>query len=252
MVKIRVNGKVIPDVQLMIFDKDGTLMELYHYWSQMVGLRAKLIGQKLGLGEEYQNNLLYEMGVDFKAGRLRPEGPVGLKKREIVLKAAVDYLTSIGYDKPDSLCFDVFNEVDRISSTNLKQFIKPIDGAGNLINSLSREGCKVAIATTDKTARAKLAMEFLGFADKIDMVAGADIVTRSKPDPEMIYLILDTLDIGRTNAVMVGDAITDVQMGINANLKASIGVLTGFTSFQQLKDITPYIANRVSELKVMS
>jgi phosphoglycolate phosphatase-like HAD superfamily hydrolase len=49
---------------------------------------------------------------------------------------------------------------------------------------------------------------------------------------------------------MVGDALNDVQMGINAGLKASIGVLTGFATAEQLRTLTSFIARDVSELAV--
>lgn len=251
MVNIKVNNQMIEGIDLVIFDKDGTLMDLYHYWSQMVGLRAEFICQELKLDMTHHNNLLYRMGVDSKIGKLRPEGPVGLKKREIVLQAAVDYLASIGYPETFDLCFEAFKEVDRLSSENLRQFIRPIDGANNIVNTLSENGCKIAIATTDVTERAKLAMEFLGIADKIDFIAGSDMVSNSKPDPEMVYVILNTLNIDRSNAVIVGDAITDVQLGINANLKASIGVLTGLSSYMQLKIITSHVINEVSDMKIV-
>lgn len=251
MVNIKVNNQTIEGIDLVIFDKDGTLMDLYHYWSQMVGLRAEFICQELGLDAKHYGNLLYEMGVDSKVGKLRPEGPVGLKKREIVLQAAVDYLTSIGCPDTHNLCFEAFKEVDRFSSENLKRFIWSIDGANDIVNTLSENGCKIAIATTDVTERAKLAMEFLGIANKIDFIAGADMVSNSKPNPEMIHVILNTLNIDKSNAAMVGDAITDVQLGINADLKASIGVLTGLSSYEQLKMVTHYVANGISDLKII-
>ena len=50
MIDLSVDSKVIHDVGLVIFDKDGTLIELYHYWSQMVALRARIICEALGLG----------------------------------------------------------------------------------------------------------------------------------------------------------------------------------------------------------
>ena len=250
MVNIKVNNQTIEGIDLVIFDKDGTLMDLYHYWSQMVGLRAEFICQELGLDAKHYDNLLYEMGVDSKVGKLRPEGPVGLKKREIVLQAALDYLASIGYPDTYNLCFEAFKEVDSFSSENLKQFIRPIDGANDIVNELSQNGCKIAIATTDVTERAKLAMEFLGIGNKIDLVTGADMVGNSKPDPEMVYVILDTLNIDRSKAVIVGDAITDVQLGINAGLKASIGVLTGLSNANELRKLTPYIITSVEGLIV--
>ena len=250
MININANNQMIEGIGLVIFDKDGTLMDLYHYWSQMVGFRAEFICQQLGLDAKHYDNIMFEMGVDSKVGKLRPEGPVGLKKREIVLQAAVDYLSSIGYLDTHNLCFEAFKEVDNFSSENLRQFIRPIDGANDIVNILSENGCKIAIATTDVTERAKLAMEFLGIADKIDFIAGADMVSNSKPDPEMIHIILNTLNIDRSNAVIVGDAITDVQLGINAGLKASIGVLTGLSTKNVLRKLTPYVIKNIGGLRV--
>ena len=249
MVNLIINSDIIENIKLVIFDKDGTLMELYHYWSQMVGMRAKLICEKLGINEEHENNLLYEMGVDWKAGKLRSEGPVGIKKREIVLQAALDYLKTIGYEDTYNICYEVFREVDQISLLNLNRFIKPIEGSSRLIDLLFNNGCKIAIATTDRGERAKLACDFLGFANKIDFIIGADKVSKSKPEPEMINMIVDTLKIDKFNTVMIGDAVTDVQMGINANLKASIGVLTGLSTLTELRKLTPYIVDSVEQVK---
>ena len=50
MVDLLIESSVIRDVGLVIFDKDGTLIELYHYWSQMVALRARLICEAPGAG----------------------------------------------------------------------------------------------------------------------------------------------------------------------------------------------------------
>ena len=251
MVDICVKGEVIRDVDLVIFDKDGTLLELYHYWSQMVAMRARIIGERLNLNDALIDELMYEMGVDKKAERLRPTGPVGLKKREIVLQAAVDYLKKNGFSNAYDICQDSFMKVDNLSLTMLGTLLKPINGALSLVEMLHQSRCKVAIATTDRGNRAKLAMDFLGFGDKIDLIVGADQVEKPKPDPEIAHIILDNLKISPSNAVIVGDAESDVLVGVNARLKASIGVLTGFASFEDLKRITPYVAQDVSEIKTI-
>jgi len=245
------DGLIIGDIRLVIFDKDGTLMDLYRYWSQMISLRASLICEKLGLNSSHKANLIFDMGVDEKQGRLRPEGPVGILKREIVMQAAIDYLASQGYKDTHDMCFKVFSDVDKSTSQNLKPLIHPIDGAGKLLTELKNNGCGLAIATTDRTNRAELAMEYLGFADMMDMVVGADMVDNSKPAPDMAELILKKLNISKANAAVVGDALTDINMGINAGLKASIGVLTGLTSEAQLRELTPHIAKSVAEIKTV-
>ena len=62
-------------------------------------------------------------------------------------------------------------------------------------------------------------------------------------------MIVDTLKIDKFNTVMIGDAVPDVQMGINANLKASIGVLTGLSTLTELRKLTPYIVDSVEQVK---
>ncbi len=252
MVSLSVGGALIKNISLMIFDKDGTLMELHHYWSKMVGLRAEMICERLGLDDSHIKRIALEMGADINTGRLRPGGPVGLKKREIVMQAAIDYLSAVGFDDTYSMCTDVFKEIDEISSRDLSAFVRPIPGAEKLIRDISRKGCKVAIATTDRHERARLAMEFLGFVDALDVIIGADDVKMQKPDPEQIELILNAFGIARSNAVMVGDALTDVQMGTNARLQASIGLLTGLVTYDELAKVTPYVVSDISKIQILS
>jgi HAD superfamily hydrolase (TIGR01549 family) len=252
MVDLCVGENIIEDVRVIIFDKDGTLIELYNYWSKMVELRAKLICRRLLLDDIHVKNIVYEMGVDDDAGRLRPDGPVGLRKREIVMQAAIDYLTNLGFKETYDLCFNVFKEVDELTSINLQGFVKPIAGAKELVRNASRNGCRIAVATTDRRERAALAMNFIGIGDVVDTIVGADDVSRQKPDPEQIYMILNFLGIDRSHAVMVGDAMTDVKMGINAGVKASIGLLTGFATYEQLKEITPYVARDISKIEIIT
>ncbi|MDD1667398.1 MAG: HAD family hydrolase [Methanomicrobiales archaeon] len=250
MVTLQLDGHRIPGIRLAIFDKDGTLMELYHYWAQMVELRASLLRDGLGLSAAQEEGLILAMGVDREKGRLRPEGPVGIKKREVVMQAAVDSLRAAGFGDRTGLCISAFDEADRISSEDLRRYIRPIPGARELLAALAEGGCRNAIATTDRTARATLALEYLGFSGLVDLVVGADMVREAKPDPAMIRVILGKLGAGKEESVMVGDAVTDVQMGVNAGLAASIGVRSGLTPGEELARYTPYVVDDVSVIQV--
>jgi phosphoglycolate phosphatase-like HAD superfamily hydrolase len=156
MIDLAVDSKVICDVSLVIFDKEGTLIELYSYWSQMVALRARLICEAPGLGSEQEAGLRWALGVDEKAHRLRPEGPVGLKKREIVLKAATYYLDGIGRRGTLRHCEQAFERANEISSGDLSKFLRPIPGAVSLMGALRDRGCRVALATVDVSRRARM------------------------------------------------------------------------------------------------
>lgn len=250
MAHLSIGAHIIPNIDLVVFDKDGTLIELYHYWSQMVALRAQFIREALKIDPVHEEGLRWALGVDERAGRLRPEGPVGLKTRAIVIKAAVDYLAGVGCADTHHACAEAFERADEVSGRELQRFIRPIRGAAELIGRLDRAGCRVAVATVDVSRRAHLAMEFLGVSAALDLVVGGEEVARPKPDPEMLHLILERLAIDPQHAVMVGDAVNDVQMGIRAGFQAAIGVLTGFAAADQLLAHTPYVAADVGAISV--
>lgn len=251
MVNLGINSESIHNVELAIFDKDGTLMNLYCYWSQMVNYRVELARKKLGFNEAQKKEIMFAMGVDLDNCRLRSNGPVGLKKREIVMQAMVDALATFGFHNTNDLCHKVFEEVDIISQGHLQEIIKPIDGLHQIISMLYKKGCKIAVATTDKTERAKLAVKFLGISEMVTIVIGEDMVKNYKPYPDMIELILSRLSIDKNNAVMIGDAITDIEMGLNADVLAAIGVCSGLTSKEMLLEKTRYVVDDISQIKIL-
>lgn len=251
MVNLAVDRDIIKGVRLVIFDKDGTLMDLYNYWANMVLCRVTLAQKKLKFREAEKKDIMYAMGVDIARAKLRPDGPVGLKKREIVMQAMIDALKRIGFADMNDLCFEAFKKADELSLKNLTEIIKPIKGMHELVTKLGERGCKIAIATTDNTERATLAVGFLGIADKVNIVVGEDMVKNYKPYPDMVDLILERLAVNRKNAVMVGDAITDVEMGENAGLLASIGVCSGLTPKEKLLENTRYVIEDISKIGVV-
>lgn len=245
-----VGDRTIGDVGLVVFDKDGTLIELYHYWSQMAALRAMLIARALRLDRGREAGLVRALGVDVPAGRISPAGPVGLKPREVVIQAAVDCLAGDGRPDVHRTCVEAFERADEISGADIGRFVAPTPGAVELVAALGAAGCRVAVATVDRSDRARLAMDYLGLSDRVDLVVGGEQVALSKPDPEMLELILDRLGADRSRAVMVGDSLNDLEMGRNAGFKASVGVLTGFATRAQAQAVTPYVAGDLSGLRV--
>ena len=252
MVQLEINENIIDNIELVIFDKDGTLVDLYNYWANMISFRVESAQRKLGFDESKNNDIMYAMGVDVENGRLRSEGPVGLKKREIVMQAMMDSLADIGFPDTYDTCFQIFKEVDEQSVNHLIDIVKPVNGMHELINSLYEKNCKIAIATTDKTARADLVTDFLGVSDKVNMVVGEDMVANCKPHPDMANLILKELSVDKENTVIVGDAITDIEMGLNAGLKASIGVCSGLTSARKLEEKTKFVIEDISRIRVLN
>lgn len=240
----------IEGVDLMVFDKDGTLIDIHTYWAGMIGLRADILARELGLKERQRMGLMSSMGVDTDAMRIKPEGPVGIKKREMVLAAGAAYLEGQGYSEVTGVMDMAFGLADRMSLERLDLLIRPLDGMVSLLETLQDRGCRVAIATTDLADRARLAFEHLQALQLIDFIAGADMVTRPKPAGDILELICSSLKIPLANTVMVGDAPADVLAGQNAGCRASVAVASGMTCQMELQRLTPYVVPGISSIEV--
>lgn len=251
-IHLGVKDSLISDVKLCIFDKDGTLIDVHTYWANMILFRSEFIRDELGFDQEICKGLMESMGVNSDEMSIKPEGPVGLKKREIVLRSGVDFLISKGYPDQTELFLSVFKKVDEYSLQKLDQIIKPLPGVHDLFQNLKSFGCLIALATTDIRNRAKLAMKHLKLLDSIDEIIGADGVNKPKPDPEIVYSICKKVGVKSHESVMIGDAETDILTGLNAGCKCSIGVESGLTTREQLLTLTPYVVSDVGQIKTQN
>ncbi|CAN5651721.1 pyrophosphatase PpaX [soil metagenome] len=95
-----------------------------------------------------------------------------------------------------------------------------------------------------------LSLEAVGIDTKLfSVIVDADMVEKGKPDPEGIYKILDELGLKPTSAVMVGDAGVDIIAAKAAGLAATVGIIHGFGTREELEQVgTDYIIDSLDKL----
>ncbi len=96
------------------------------------------------------------------------------------------------------------------------------DGVRETLMSLVSAGVKISVATNAPTQFAVRMLTQLGVEDMFDVIIGADKVKASKPDPEMLQVILKHYHYDRTQdkAWMVGDNSKDMLSASNARIEA--------------------------------
>jgi phosphoglycolate phosphatase len=100
-------------------------------------------------------------------------------------------------------------------------------GMGELLHELRDRDVRLAIATGKSTAGAHRAIVDLDLDPTLFAgVVGCDGVPRSKPHPDMVAFLLERLQIGPDDAVVVGDTTYDVEMAVLAGVAAG-GVTWG-------------------------
>jgi HAD superfamily hydrolase (TIGR01662 family) len=126
-----------------------------------------------------------------------------------------------------------------------------LPGVEATLKQMKAHGLKLAIASTDTHRRIASSFETLGTAMLFDTFVGDDDVVNGKPAPDMIIEAMKRTNCSPEQTVMIGDSVSDMRMGRNAKVLASIGVLTGSTKKKKLEQFADAIVSSVAELRVL-
>lgn len=108
-------------------------------------------------------------------------------------------------------------------------------GTEAMLSKLRKAGKKLVLATSKPEAFSVRILEHFGLSDYFDFVAAATMDEKRTRKDEVIRYALDMLNITDPETViMVGDREHDV-LGAKANHIASIGVLYGYGSLEELE-----------------
>ena len=135
------------------------------------------------------------------------------------------------YEKKDMLAFEKHYSVQCTQNPYL------YDGVLDTLTLLLRAGVKLSVATNAPTPFAKLMLGSLGISDMFDLIIGADEVSASKPNPEMIHKILGfySYDAKVDKAWMIGDNSKDMMSASNAKIDGLFATW-GFSPQSKFKD----------------
>lgn len=134
------------------------------------------------------------------------------ERRIKVLGPALDVMMAEFFPELDP--WECVNEYRRFQRENLRDLIKPMPGAREMLVKLSVMGIPCGVVSTRyfKSLDELLCLNHMN--EFMRIVLGNDSVTRSKPDPEGILKAWDALKTER--CFYIGDSVMDVEAGKNA------------------------------------
>lgn len=92
-----------------------------------------------------------------------------------------------------------------------------LDGATALLSELKANGINVALASSSKNAQTVL--NKLEITNYFDVVVDGNMITRSKPDPEIFLKAAALLQVNPADCVVVEDAEAGVEAAVRAGMK---------------------------------
>ena len=254
MTSILVDNKVIfRNVEAVLFDKDGTLIDIHHYWSEIIRIRALLVASTYFKKDELNRvkaSLIKIMGFNKDTKKLSINGPIGVKPRPYIVNIVAEFVRKSGHPISNSEVEVLFQAVDVETSKNMLKILKVLPGVEELLKKLNKAGVFSIITSVDITDRASMAMKTLNLDHFFTKIIGGDLVTNSKPYPDLANLALKNLNCKTNNVVVIGDHPVDIKMGENIKAGLNIAVLTGISDINMFKNLNCTVINDLSCIEV--
>jgi len=108
---------------------------------------------------------------------------------------------------------------------NLVGQVRPLPGARELLEHLTRAGVPWAIATSGWMESARPAVEMLGVGGEVPLIT-RDQVEHAKPDPDLFLAAAQRLGVSIENSAVVGDSVWDLLAARRARA-LGVGLLSG-------------------------
>lgn len=250
MIKLFTNKWEIKNINGIIFDKDGTIIDSHVYWGKIIEERSRAIVEKYNLKSEFFDKICFSMGYSRSKKKLLSQGPVALLSREEVINAASGFLFSKGINLKNEDLENIFRKVHEAFLKKHHNYIKLLPGVLDFLELLRKEKIKVALVTSDSYENTVKIFKFLKILKYFDAVIGRETVNKPKVSGKPALKALELLNINKNSCVCIGDAPQDIIMANNSGINRCIAVATGQIGIKELKKQTPYALKTLKLLSV--
>jgi len=235
-------GDLLAGIELVVFDKDGTLIDFDAMWTPWVlELTRRLEAvARLPLAPRIDA----ELGFDRAGGRTIAGRPLAILPMADLRAATVDVVERAGLprDAAESAVDDAWFIPDPVAAA------RAVTDLAALFGSLRTHGIRTAVATSDDHAPTAATLQALGVGDLVDAIVGADDGLARKPAPDAVLHICELLGVPPARTAVVGDSAADLEMGRAAGAARTIGVLTGVSARSALAPYADAILDSVAGL----
>jgi phosphoglycolate phosphatase len=227
---------------LVIFDKDGTLIDFHYMWGSWAVELARRLEEATGL--PLAESLFSAMGFDPATNRIIPSGPLALDPVLQIQGLIMTVLQKVGLpaQASEAALAAAWHVPDPI------RLARPLADLTLLFSALRASGAKIAIATSDDRPQTEMTLAAWKLTELVDAYVCADDGILLKPAPDMILVLCEALHLPASRTLMVGDNVPDLQMGRAAGAGFTLGVLSGLASAAELAPHADLLLPSVDDL----
>lgn len=232
------------NTKAVIFDKDGTLLDFDAFWLPVTDHVIRDILKDEPDKAVIAPRIWEAIGVIDGAARIDGALLSGTYAR--IGRIITGILNDHGSDRSEvevtARVTEAFHRHYRSGS-----IVPACEGLAPLLTGLRSLGVKLAIVTTDDPFLTGKCLEALGIDKLFDRVYCDDGVLPPKPDPACITDFLGNFGLSASDAVMVGDTLTDMHFAKSGGIRA-VGVAQNALNKSILKKEADAVIPDISHL----
>jgi phosphoglycolate phosphatase len=233
---------LLAGIDLLIFDKDGTLIEFHLMWGGWTERLAGSLENRTGLA--LRDGLYALLGVEPATGRVLAHGLMAATPMSRIRDAVVAYVREAGAE-PDAAEAAVASSWEAPDPVALASPVTPLLP---LLSRLRERVPTFAVATSDDRGPTERTLDALGIAGQFAATACADDGYPNKPAPDPVLRICERLGIPPRRAAVIGDSPADLRMARAAGAGRAIAVLSGVGDRAILEPLADAVIDSIADL----
>ena len=241
------------DPQCIILDKDGTIIDVHHYWAKMTSLRINLILDSYDLPAELQikisRSLKRSLGINHR-NKVSPEGPAGVLPRHKINDTFKESLLDFDIKSTTKEIDLIFEKADELSKKNIGSFLRVLPGVDKLIMDCNKHKVDLALISNDIASRLELTMRSLGYLDYFKYIIGQDCYKSPKPSKIMAEKVIQKGGYDSGKMASIGDHPNDIKMAFDARINGNIAVLSGLSKKEDFLDEKCIVIKSLKQLEL--
>ncbi len=231
---------------VVIFDKDGTLIDFVAMWGTWA--EACIARFCAAVSDELAIPLYAVMGMHPVTKQIQSDGALAIAPEATTQQAIATLVQQHGVAAEDALSM-----VQRLwQAPDPTSAAFPCADLPALFAWIRAQESLIAVATADNRAPTQATLTSLGIDDMVAVIACADDPgIAPKPAPDKILVICKSLAVLPQQVIMVGDTPSDMIMGKAAGVMACIGVTTGVCQHDELSMHADVVLDNVGLLPTL-
>ena len=233
---------VLDGIDLLVFDKDGTLIEFHLMWGGWVDQLARRLEAETGL--PLRDGLYPLLGVEQASGVVLAHGLMAATPMRRIRDVVEAYVADAGAGPVAATAAveGAWHAPDPVA------LAEPVTDLHGLLARLRLRVPTFAVATSDDRGPTERTLEALGIAREFAALSCADDGRPTKPAPDPVLYLCAELGIAPGRTAVVGDAPADLRMARAAGVARAIGVLTGVGDRASIEPLADLVLDSIEDL----